>query len=279
MGSNTTGALVSRVVEELDRLPAQPLVAVQAIRLMGNPNTSAADLGRLVEVDPALTARVLRLANSPYYGMSGKVRHPANAVVLLGVKTVHAMVAAASHGLLDGEDDYGDGWVHALSVGTACRVLAKVVRASEPEAFTAGLLHDIGSTLLERVDPEGYERVTARVAAGEHRVAAERAELGTDHGEAGAAALEAWRFPPTIVRAVGHHHGTAERRVDTWAKLLVAGEALAEQIEPGLGDADADLDESLAHLGVRTEDASRLVSDAARDLDQLLGAITKGARP
>jgi putative nucleotidyltransferase with HDIG domain len=279
MGSNVTRAVVARVAEELDRLPAQPLIAVQVLRLVG-ADASAAALGNLVEVDPALAARVMRLANSPYYGMSGKVRHPAAAVVLLGVKTVQAMAMAASSGLLEGEDDYGDvGWVHALGVGAACRVVARAVRAPEAEAFNAGLLHDIGTTLLDRVDPEAMARVADRVAAGESRVGAERVELGTDHCEVGAAALQSWRFPTSLVRAVANQHGPVERRIDTLARVLAAGEAVAGTLDSAVGDHEGDPVAAVAHLGLKADDLGPLAVESARELDRLLGSITKGARP
>jgi putative nucleotidyltransferase with HDIG domain len=190
--------------------------------------------------------------------MAGKVRHPAAAVVLLGVKTVQAMIAAASSGLLEGEDDYGVGWVHALSTAAACRVVARAVRSSEPEAFNAGLLHDIGTVLLERVDPDGVERA--------------------DHAEVGAAVLSAWRFPTALVRAVAGHHGGAERRTDTLSRVLAAGEAVAAAVEPAVGDFDGDASEALLSVGLRSDDMSKLTSEASKDLDRLLDSIAKGAR-
>jgi putative nucleotidyltransferase with HDIG domain len=275
----TTGpasaATIERVVEALDRLPCQPLIAMQTIRLIADPDASAAQLGRLVEVDPSLSARVMRLANSPYYGLSNRVASPGRAVVLLGFETVQSVALAASCGILDDDSlDDDEFWLHSLAVAGAATSLAGRARVPVAEAFNAGLLHDLGRSLLDRLEPEGAAEVERRIAAGQPRMVAEAGVFGATHAELGAAALERWRFPAPLVRAVGSHHGSDDRRTDSLSRLVAAAEAVAAEVEPGLGDAEEGAETALAALGVAPEEVRSVVDQAARGIDGLVGHVT-----
>ena len=108
------------ISEELAKLPTQPVAALRILKMVDDPRASAAALGRLVEIDPGLSTKVMRLANAPYYGLSGKVASAAQAVVLLGFSTVRALTASATAGLLVDDQPSGPAgfWTHAVM--TAC---------------------------------------------------------------------------------------------------------------------------------------------------------------
>jgi putative nucleotidyltransferase with HDIG domain len=163
-------------------------------------------------------------------------------------------------------------------VAATSTVLARAVRVPAGEAFNVGLLHDLGSSLLERLEPEGVRRASDLVLGGRSLPDAEHEVFGTTHAEVGAAALEAWRFPAAIVRAVAAHHGAADRRTDTLSKLLVAGEALAADIEPGLGDAPEELVPALEALGLSMDHYRRLRTEAEREMDNVVRFVTGGVR-
>lgn len=219
-----------QLADELTRLPAQPVTAVRILRLGEGNDTSVGELGRIVEADPILSARVIRLANAPYYGFSGRISSASRAVVLLGFDTVRALAVGAACSLLDTDVDLGpDGlWTHNVASAAASAVVARRLGAPARDAFSAGLLKDVGVALLHRRDPARYEqilRTCGRHVDELHR--AEMQEFDVTHAGAGAMALESWGFPSAFVHAVASHHQPLDRVVGTLARIVQAGQALA----------------------------------------------------
>jgi HD-like signal output (HDOD) protein len=217
------------LVEELERLPAEPSAAMRVLWLADDPNSSSDDLARVVAADPALTSKIMRIANSPYYGLTGRVRSCTFAITVLGFSTVRSLAAAAAAGALDDPRGVPEGfWLHAASTATAASLIAPRVGAKHPEAFSLGILHDLGISLLYRSDPEPYTAITADFGDdGEALLEAERGEFGIDHAQAGSRVLGAWRFPEDFVEAVGSHHREPTGASSLLAKALAAGDALA----------------------------------------------------
>jgi len=216
--------------DELTRLPAQPLTAMRLIRLGEGSDTSAADLGRIVEADPVLSARVIRLANAPYYGFSGRIGSASRATVLLGFDTVRALALGAATSLLEDDGDAGpEGlWAHSVATAAASAVVARRVGAPAQEAFSAGLLSDIGVALLHRRNGAGYDRLLAQTHGNaDALLTAEHRSFEVTHAAAGAMALEAWGFPKAFVHAVASHHQPLDHVVGTLARIVIAGQALA----------------------------------------------------
>lgn len=220
------------VADQLVRLPAQPFAATLVLRLVEDETASLGDIGRLVEMDPVLSARVIRLANSPHYGLRNRISSASSAVVLLGATAVRAVVAAAASCLLVegvrlGPEDF---WAHSVAVAAGSAVASRVLRVSENESFSAGLLHDIGSALLYRLDPLRYDQMLERCADG-GLLEAERRVYGATHCEIGAAALEEWHLPKRFFAAIEAHHGDIAA-VSPLAQSVMLGETLAETLDP-----------------------------------------------
>jgi putative nucleotidyltransferase with HDIG domain len=217
------------------------------------------------------------LANAPYYGLSRRVSSASRAVVLLGFSTVRALSVSAACGMLTEEVRNGASsfWIHSVTSAAAASVVARSIGFSTSDAFSAALLHDLGRALVQRVQPEAYDRVRARMAD-EHvdLLAAETAELGMTHAEAGAEVLEAWRFPDHFVRAVATHHHEPDRVIDTLGRLVLCGEALAGELEEGGNDEPHPaVEPALEALDVAATRAPRLLSDVQRELQLLAGFL------
>lgn len=223
----------SRFSEELLRIPTQPATAELVLRLVADSSTTALQLARAVETDPALAARVIRLANSPYYGAPRRVSSAQHAIVLLGRDTVRGIAASAACSLLDTRVDMGpDGfWRHALASAAASSVVAMRVGLSPADAFSAGLLHDLGAILLHHRDADAFAAAQRQPTMSEI-VAAELSAFGMTHAQAGAAALEAWGFPPAFVEAVALHQHGVEEPVFALGRVIQVGEALSLEFEP-----------------------------------------------
>lgn len=209
-----TDRRLQALVQQVRDLPALPEAAVKVMRLADDPRASAADVARVLSADQAMTARILKLANSAFYGASRRVATVTEAVVLLGLRTVRNMTMALScQDMLDKSlPGYamgaGDLWRHSFCSAYAAQCLARRAhyRAAE-EAFVGGLLHDVGKVVLNIYLQTEWRKVS-QIAVRAHLpfMDAERAVLGFDHAEAGARVLEKWNLPLPLIDCVRFHH-------------------------------------------------------------------------
>jgi putative nucleotidyltransferase with HDIG domain len=262
---------------ELAGLAAQPLAASRVVELVDDPATSAGDLAAVIETDPALASRLLRLANAPQHGASRRIASIRQAVVLLGFASVRALAASAALGLLDEQHSTPVGfWPHAVSAAAASAAVADAVGVAPSSAFTAGLLHDVGTVILHRRDPDGY--ATCERAAGRGTNALLTAELrtfGATHPQLAADALDRWSFPRPLVEAVAAHHGGVGQSDSALARVLRLGEALAREVVPTTGHPDdVALERLEADLHLPPGRRPDLLDRIARELDRLLAPLT-----
>lgn len=191
--------------------------ALQLVGLLDDPNAENDDVVRVLRCDNILTAKLLRACNSSAFAFSDPVASVDQAVLLLGHQQILQMVLALEFStamtvpLAGYAVEAKELWHHSLATASAAEVLAKGgldMDVDPPVAFTAGLLHDIGKLLMNQVLTEDLQaEIRGRIGREQMaRVEAERAVLGTDHAEAGAALLEHYKLPEDIVEAVKNHH-------------------------------------------------------------------------
>lgn len=202
-------ALVERVTE----LQPLPNVARKVMEIADSKSFSANELAAILSSDQALTAKLLRLANSAYYGYSRRIATVRDAVVLLGYREVKSIAMAASimdlfAARLRGPFNLDLFWGHSVAVAVVCEALAKETGlAVAEEAFTAGVMHDIGKLVLNQYMPQEYAGVV-QMALGQgmpvHQ--AEQRMLGFTHADVGGRLADRWKFPTTLVAAIGDHH-------------------------------------------------------------------------
>jgi len=262
---------VSRYTQELLALSAQPAAAEQVLRIVGNSMAGAADVARVVETDPALAARVMRLANSPYYGAPRRVSSTRHAIVMIGFDTVRGLAVSAACSLLDGRAEVGpDGfWHHAVTTACTASVIARKVGASPADAFSVGLLHDIGAVLLHRRNPEAFSEAM-RSPSMSDIVAAELAAFGETHADEGAAALDAWGFPAPFIEAVAmHQHGVEEPQY-VLGRVLRVAEAIACELSPMAGyPTPPDIGRLLQSLRLWPDDLEVITREVDTQLERL----------
>jgi len=193
-------------------LPTLPQVATRILEAVEDERTSAEDLTRLIETDPAMSVRVLRLANSAYFGLSQRVDSIRRAVVVLGFDAVCQLALATSvlntfarrqQLALDPEDF----WMHSLGAAKAAQVLyTKHCRVESPEGcFTAALIHDIGKYLFALVLGKEYREVVQTAWRSQRLLKdVELEKLHTTHAEAGGWLCEKWRFPRIFKDVIGN---------------------------------------------------------------------------
>jgi putative nucleotidyltransferase with HDIG domain len=207
------GRLTGRVVEGISGLPAVPTVLAEILSTLEDDNATASTLERLIRRDQALSSKLLSVANSAYYGFVAPITTLKRAVVVLGLGEVRKLcLGAGVFNLLHSRRVRNQArvealWTHSLAVAEAARIIAARTKRTDPEqAFTGGLLHDLGKLVLAAFFPEELEAV-AELAQSEaipfHQA---EAELGVDHEDLGIQLAEHWRLPPMLAEVMGRHH-------------------------------------------------------------------------
>jgi putative nucleotidyltransferase with HDIG domain len=205
---------IEDIVRKTSDLPSAPTVAMAAMRHAAEADSTAASLAKILSQDQSLVVRVLRLANSAYYGVPRSIETLPEAIVMLGMRTVrHLCLLASSYPwLVKALPGYGLGpremWVHSLSVGVGAQVIAEQSGAADPDVvFTAGILHDLGKTALS-VWLENKVSAMAKMAEIHDTTfdEIERKVLGFDHQQVGAHMAQAWNLPKALIQAIESHH-------------------------------------------------------------------------
>lgn len=268
------------LVRQVRDLPALPAAVVRVMQLTDDPKAGTADVARALASDQALAVRVLKLANSAFYGSSRRISTVSEAVTTLGMRTTRNLVMATSCQEMLEQDVVGYAlpsgalWRHSLACACAAQALAQRARyRATEEAFVAGLLHDIGKVVLNTYLKDQFVRVLLRVLGSNITFAeAEREVLGFDHAEAGARLLERWNLPSSLVTAVRWHHAPLGSPAPSLLPCLVhVADAICLTLGIGLG-----LDglaytlhpEALDTLGLTPADFEQVASQTCDTLAQ-----------
>ena len=181
-----------------------------------SPECNLSTIADAIQKDPDLTARLLRLANSPFFGFASRLTTVGEAVSLLGIQQIQDMITASSvleqfKGVPETFVNRESFWRHSLAVGIAARLLAMERRLPKPDKFfVAGLLHDVGRLVLLLQAPACAADAFALCQRDRLLLRdAEKRVLGYDHQQIAAELLQSWSYPPVLVQAVGHHHTPA----------------------------------------------------------------------
>lgn len=253
-------------------LPGLPTVVLEVLQTIDTGHAEVSTLQRLISKDQGLAARILQIANSPFYGMSGQIDTVKEACVLLGINTLRHLTLAC--GVMDrfpagyeGELDRRSLWRHAVAVGIAARALAALCRHDPDQAFTAGLLHDLGKLALDSCFAVQYAAVARYRAAHDCGWStAENALLGFDHSNVGARLAARWCLPSATCAAISGHHAP-----DLAPAALTDLVHLADVLCRGLGVGDDDdgpvpplAAAALQRLGLQWEQLDAVFADIER---------------
>lgn len=201
------------ITHGIARLPSLPAVVMELLSSLHDENVDATTLANKIGRDQALVARLLRIANSPFYGLQGRINSVHDAVVVLGLRQVRMLAIAVSTAgnfnvpAIKGFD-FRAFWLHAILTAVSTRLIAQKLHLPEENAFVAGLLHDIGRLAIAASFPKHKEAVLQYQKQMDcDIVKAEQTILGTDHTYVGQILAQQWRFPAVLIEAIkGHHH-------------------------------------------------------------------------
>ncbi|MGB9624212.1 MAG: HDOD domain-containing protein [Phycisphaerae bacterium] len=239
-----TNETLKKLVSGTNTLPSQPALYAEMLRLLQSPNTSIDEVSRLIAQDIGMTAKILQLVNSAFFGLRRRVSNPSEAAVFLGLDTIKALVLSIQiFSLFERPAIRGFAletvWKHSLATAAAAKHLAtteKLDRASVEHAFLGGLLHDAGKLALAVNIRDRYAETIA--LANQRRIPlwqAERETLGATHAEVGAALLGIWGLPDPILEVIAFHHEPRKclaKGFTTLTAVYVANALVASSGEP-----------------------------------------------
>jgi putative nucleotidyltransferase with HDIG domain len=205
--------IMGKIMLKVSSFPSMPQAGVKVMGLIQQKDIAIDDIVQVMRHDPGLTANVLKLANSAYFGIPSKVKSLKHAVMLLGLKRfTQIVVAACVNDHMDSAvEGYnippGELWRHSIAVSSTAEALGKFKKnLATEDAFTPALLHDLGKLVLGTFVKEEFDNIQKIAAQGVPFEVAENMVLGTDHAEIGAQILANWSFPSDIIEAVRWHH-------------------------------------------------------------------------
>jgi putative nucleotidyltransferase with HDIG domain len=239
-----TQPIKKEIDEQFSDLPVLPSIVSKTMELSRDPSCGARDLAKTISLDPGISSKVLRLANSAYYGFASQISTITHAVVVLGFNAVsNLVVGSAVMEFFGGESEgslfqrYGL-WKHSLAAATAARLLAEdlgLPATNCEQAFIGGLLHDVGKALLDHRFPTEWRWAVAQCHERScNLIEAESDVLGITHPEVGELLANKWGFAETLVGPIAHHHSLAgDGSVPTEVALAHAGDRFAHRAEIG----------------------------------------------
>jgi putative nucleotidyltransferase with HDIG domain len=269
------------ILDKVQHVPSLPAVVIELRQYLNDPDVSFEKLARIIEYDPGLTANVLQLANSPYFSWSRRISSVKEAVIRLGVTRVYQMVLAMSVAPIISKQIRGYGmeanqlWEHSIAVAIGAEQLGATLAVSgAQDAFTVGLLHDVGKVVLGtfvEIDDEPIKELVALDGLAFNE--AEKQVLGIDHAEVGKALLERWNLPEEVVNATAFHHTPDAYEGDTRLLDLVhVVDVLCMKVGWGMGEDGLlyRLSEPAARrLGMRVEVGEEVICKVMQGLEEL----------
>lgn len=271
-------------IAEIKNLPTLPTMLGKILDVVSDPQSSAVDLGQLVAVDQSLSATLLRIVNSAYYGFYRQITSVSQAIVMLGfveVRNLALTISVFNNLTSSSKYDRVQLWRHALGTAIAAEHLAKRCNMQVTGCFEAGLLHDIGKVILDMLYPEDFLRAVEKAAADQIPLhEAENAIFEGSHCTVGNILGDHWNLPREVINAITFHHSPEETDEDTQLTDVVA---LANYITYlcSLGDTGNPVPPalpqfSLERLGIEeslcTEIAAEL-GEKQESIDDFIGAL------
>lgn len=205
---------IKRIAQRVLGLPPLPTLIAKLIEMIDNPRTNARSLGKLISTDQVLTARILKLANSSFYGFPRRISTVNLSLVVLGFDTLKNLCISVSmrewfsDNETSGDFDMSRFWEHSIACGIAAKMVARECGYMiSGEVFVAGLLHDIGKLVLKQyIKPEFKEIIDTAKKENILFIEAEKKILGIHHGTIGSWLADKWNLPEHLVEAIAYHH-------------------------------------------------------------------------
>jgi putative nucleotidyltransferase with HDIG domain len=279
-------SIAAAAVAGIRRFALLPEVTLRIVDIVSKDSGDAADLHRAISTDPALCLRLLKVANSAFYGLPRPITSIDRAVVLLGGEAIRNIALAASLGRMisdgDGEFSARSLWRHSLAVAAAAQDVAKAVGSDDPgEAFLAGLLHDIGFMVQMQYDRKRLVQALTMAAAGDQPLVEIEDEIfGANHQDFGRELCRQWQLPESIGEVLWEHHEVTQPRDEPMmlAHVVRAAEGFAERcglVFSGHAASDDFHFKSVATLGLREATLETIIGSLVEQTQELQRVLSR----
>jgi HD-like signal output (HDOD) protein len=274
----TGEALKNKILRNVKDLPPMPQTVLKAREIMANPKSDFKELAKLFETDQAIATKILKIANSPYYGYSGKVSSIQRASLVLGHKTLGELITMGgtasllAHRLEGYGLEAGELWKHSLAVAFGARIIAnKKDPALSNDAFTSGLIHDSGKLILDQYIKERWELFEEFMNDGQQTfLGAEKKILELDHAEVASEVCKVWQIPQPVTVAIRYHHYPARSKGSKLAYIVHVADAIAMMTGLGLG-----IDGTLYQMD---DTAMEFLDLQEGDVNDIMGGVLEAAQ-
>jgi HD-like signal output (HDOD) protein len=273
-------ALKKIILRSVGDLPPMPQTVFKVRDIIANPKSSFKELAEVLETDQAIAAKVLKIANSAYYGIIGGVSSIQQAAVVLGHRTLGDVITVAGSSNILGNTLAGYGleaggmWRHSMGVAFGSKIIANMKKPSlANDAFAAGLIHDVGKLILDQYILQRKEVFDEFMADGQHSfLNAEEHILGFDHSEIAFEVCNKWRVPETLTTAIRYHHYPSRSNDNELAYIVHMADALAMMTGLGLG-IDGLLykidDKAEEFLGLKEEETNDIMAEIVESVEKI----------
>jgi len=277
---------IEEALLNIRELPTLPAVLGKILSTAADPDASAIDLGRLIAADQSLSATLLKLVNSSYYGFYRQIKTVTQAIVVLGFLEVRNLTLTATafqaFDSVPSKYDRPQLWRHSLAVAIAADRIAKLLKRNTEGCFESGLLHDIGKVVLDWLYPEFFRDAVADANAKPCSIAdAELAIFGMNHATVGGRLGEYWNLPESVVETIKFHHDPAAATIDPEQVYIIAAANILTY-KAGLGEASSGCapelsPEIMARLGLTEAHCATVVAELVENavkIEQMVGSLT-----
>ena len=268
---------IDDIISNMSDLVSLPGVFVRVNEMVNDPNTSMTDVAEVISQDPALTIRILRMANSPAYGISKEIDSVLKAATIIGTERVRDIALATSavntfDGIPNELVSMDDFWMHSIYCAIISKYLAGIAKLPNPDSlFVAGLLHDIGQLVLFKTLPDLSRKSLEYVLDDTEDTSfhlVEQEFIGFDHAMVGGALAENWHLTPMLVETISAHHDLQQadkyKKESAIVKIANSIAVMAELDSIHIDETDAEVlhDEDWITAGLDLSSADEIMKDA-----------------
>lgn len=281
--------VIDRILKSIDNIPAFPATGNKVAQLLSKPDYSVLQVANVIKYDPSITANILKVANSAYFGSQHKISSINDAVMYLGQKNLLRAIQTAGiskyykKGASGYYDKASDLWEHCVAVALMSQILSKKITGDENTTlYTAALLHDVGKIIMGEFVRDAFKRINMLVL--HHKMSfleAEEMVLGINHATLGGKIAESWNFPSEICEAIAYHHRPdlleKEDKIMPWIVYMADEACLMMGIGSAVeGLAQRAVGELLKKFNLRMRDLEQsmvLLSDDLNKAKELVSVI------
>ncbi len=271
---------VARIAQVIGDLPAMPHIAARVLEKLSDEDANPKEINELITKDQALAARVLKVANSPFYGASRSIATLHDAVMFMGFDSIRSLITTAVLKGMYSKVGLAEKllWEHSVGCGLTAKKIANEIRyRGKEEAYLAGLMHDVGKTALFLHAPEAMREIMEAVYNdGADFFGAEQRMFGFNHAMVGGAIAANWRFTSGIEEAIANHHQPERGGASELAQIVSAANSICHKLEVGpIRRPDLDLNsvKSLKALGLDSDRVELMLVEVKETLQSEPGGI------